>query len=196
MPWPQQVPPLLRSPKRCLCSTWCPTKHSITIFLWLTLKIAAVLEVTKHAAYTVGVLNAIVVAIHAIVGRYAQSYHAMQTLDIGQVTPERFKLTDHRGRGFRGNVILSLNFLPEVSMPIEVYLTAPFLRFTSTNGKRCRDHRSLWYCRFVRGVFRQLRKCLTLPDVNVRLGLGEPTHPIVALPLPLEIFAFFPENVS
>lgn len=47
--------------------------------------------------------------------RYAQNYYSSQVLDIGQVTPERFKLTDHRGRGFRGHLIVSLNFLPEAS---------------------------------------------------------------------------------
>lgn len=58
----------------------------------------------------------------------------MQTLDIGQVTPERFKLTDHRGRGFRGNVILSLNFLPEVSMPILVRAVSSGVSRVDTNG--------------------------------------------------------------
>jgi len=52
------------------------------------------------------------------IDRYAQSFHASKSVDIGQVTPERFKLTDHRGRGFRGHIILSLNFLPEVSSDI------------------------------------------------------------------------------
>ncbi|CAM9397599.1 unnamed protein product, partial [Ectocarpus fasciculatus] len=46
--------------------------------------------------------------------RYAQNYFSLQVLGIGQITPERFKLTDHRGRGFRGHAIISLNFLPEV----------------------------------------------------------------------------------
>lgn len=47
--------------------------------------------------------------------RYAQNYYSSQVLVIGQITPERFKLTDHRGRGFRGHAIISLNFLPEAS---------------------------------------------------------------------------------
>ncbi|CAM9425194.1 unnamed protein product [Scytosiphon promiscuus] len=47
--------------------------------------------------------------------RYAQNYYSSRALDIGQVAPERFKLTDHRGRGHRGHIIVSLNFLPEAS---------------------------------------------------------------------------------
>ncbi|CAN0202108.1 unnamed protein product, partial [Ectocarpus sp. 8 AP-2014] len=47
--------------------------------------------------------------------RYAQNYYSLQVLGIGQITPERFKLTDHRGRGFRGHAVISLNFLPEAS---------------------------------------------------------------------------------
>lgn len=79
-------------------------------------------------------VDAVVHSILNDTGRYAQSYHAMQTLNIGQVTPERFKLTDHRGRGCRGNVTLSLNFLPEVITP-QVECIASRSRFTSEKIK-------------------------------------------------------------
>lgn len=49
------------------------------------------------------------------VTRYAQNYYSTLHMDIGQIPPQLFKLTDHRGRGSRGNLLLALNFLPEAS---------------------------------------------------------------------------------